>query len=253
MEIKQRTIAEIAETERLLLANADERYPVYYPHALEASLFLSNFVKSVDADRSLFAMFLSQVKKHHTLALFSTVRLHQIQARMNLRQVLEAGASAAFAIANPGPENFVNTDEQGILDPSQKLAKKRYDWFATHYRAGSDAIKNMKATINETTAHANLIYTHNNFRFSENNGSFDAPFFDIEDEHFVKTDLWMIGNIAVGLLDVFYGVNQGQNVIKFVDDFLPRFEKIARDNNALHAEMTATERYKKAQAKILSR
>jgi hypothetical protein len=124
MEIKQCTIAEIAETEHLLLANAHERYPAFYPHALEASLFLSNFVKWVDADRSVFAMFLSQVKKHHTLALFSTVRLHQIQARMNLRQVLEAGASAAFAIANPGPENFVDTDEQGILDPSQKLAKE---------------------------------------------------------------------------------------------------------------------------------
>lgn len=102
-------------------------------------------------------------------------------------------------------------------------------------------------------AHANLVYTHNNFRFNEDDGSFDAPFFDVEDEHFVKTDLWMIGNIAVGLLDVFYGVNQGRNVMKFVDDFLPRFEKIARDNKALHAEMTATERYKKAQAKILSR
>src|SRR5258708_37500537 len=77
MEIKQRTIAEIAETERLLLAYARERYPVYYPQALEASLFLSNFIKSVDPDRSVFVMFLSQLKKHHTLALFSTVRLHQ--------------------------------------------------------------------------------------------------------------------------------------------------------------------------------
>jgi hypothetical protein len=253
MEIKQRTIAEIAETEHLLLATAHERYPVYYPHALEASLCLSNFVKSVDADRSVFAMFQSQVKKRHILALFSTVRLHQIQARMNLRQVLEAGASAAFAIANPGPENFVDIDEQGILDPSQKLAKKRYDWLATHYQAGSDAIKSMKATINETTAHANLVYTHNNFRFNEEDGSFDAPFFDVEDAYCVKTDLWMVGNIAVGLLNLFYGVNQGRNVIKFVDDFLPRFEKIARDNKALHAERTATERYKKAQATILSR
>ncbi len=250
MEIKQRTIAEIAETEQLLLANAHERYPVYYPHALEASLFLSNFVKSVDADRSVFAMFLSQVKKHHTLALFSTVRLHQIQARMNLRQVLEAGASAAFAIANPGPENFVDTDDQGILNPSQKLAKKRYDWLDRHYLAGSDAIKGMKATINETTAHANLVYTQNNFRFNDSGDGFDAPFFDVEDEHFVKTDLWMIGNIAVGLLDLFYGVNQSRDVIKFVDDFRPRFEKIARDNKTLHGEMTATERYKRAQQKL---
>jgi hypothetical protein len=253
MEIKQRTIAEIIETERLLVANAHERYPVYYPHALEASLFLSNFVKSVDADRSVFAMFLSQVKKHHTLALFSTVRLHQIQAKMNLRQVLEAGASAAFAIANPGPENFVDTDDQGILDQSKKLATKRYDWLDKHYPAGSDAIKKAKTTINESTAHANLVFTYNNFRLNEVDGSFDSPFFDVKDEHFVKIDLWMIGNIAVSLLDLFYGVNQSRNVIKLVDDFLPQFDKIARDNKALHIEMTGTERYKRAQQKKESR
>src|SRR5258708_11707385 len=104
MEIKQRTIAEIAETEGLLLAHALERYPVYYAHALEASLFLSNFIKSVDPDRSVFVMFLSQVKKHHTLALFSTVRLHQMQAKMNLRQVLEAGGRSALSTFTPRPQ-----------------------------------------------------------------------------------------------------------------------------------------------------
>src|SRR2546430_9857689 len=57
------------------------------------------------------ASFFAQVKKHHMLALFSTVRLHKVQALMNLRQVLEAGACAAFAIANPDHKHFVDTDE----------------------------------------------------------------------------------------------------------------------------------------------
>ena len=209
MIIKQRTIAEIAESEAMLLATAHERYPVYYPHALELSLFLSNFIKSIDADRAVFGMFLSQVKKHHTLALFSTVRLHKIQAGMNLRQVLEAGACAAFAIANPGHEHFVDTDEQGILDPSQKLAKKRYEWLAEHYPAASATIKSLKDGINQSTAHANLIYASNNFQFNEASRSFDAPFFDIEDEYFLKADLWMTGNVALALMDTFYGVNRG--------------------------------------------
>jgi hypothetical protein len=38
-----------------------------------------------------------------------------VQAMMNLRQVLEAGATAAFAIANPAQEHFAETDEQGLL------------------------------------------------------------------------------------------------------------------------------------------
>lgn len=253
MKIKQTTIAEIAEAEAVLLATAHERYPVYYPHALEASLFLSNCIKSVDVDREVFARFLSQVKKHHTLALFSTVRLHKIQANMNLRQVLEAGACAAFAIANPQHEHFVDTDDQGILNPSQKLAKKRYNWLAKHYSAGSEVIKGLKDTINQSTAHANFAYTSNNFELNERAGAFEAPFFDFEDEYFIKTDLWLTGNVALSLLDTLYGVNQGRDVIKFTDDFKSRLSKLAADGKVLHAEMTATERYKKAQAKILAR
>ena len=48
------------------------------------------------------------------------------------------------------------------------------------------------------------------------------------------------------LLDLFCQVNQGRNVIKLVDDFVPRFEALAEQNAALHAEMTSTERYKRA-------
>jgi len=45
--------------------------------------------------------------------------------------------------------------------------------------------------------------------------------FDIEDAHFLKTDLWMIGNVALTLLHFFYEINEGRNVIKFVDSFWP--------------------------------
>jgi hypothetical protein len=60
------------------------------------------------------------------------------------------------------------------------------------------------------------------------------------------------GQRRARLLDLFFGVNRGRNVVKLVDDFEARFSKLAADNKALHAEMTATERYKKAQAKILA-
>jgi hypothetical protein len=36
---------------------------------------------------------------------------------------------------------------------------------------------------------------------SDGEDAFDAPFFDLEDEHFVKTDLWMIGDVAIGLMN----------------------------------------------------
>ena len=40
---------------------------------------------------------------------------------INLRHVLEAGAAAAYAIANPNIEGFVDVDEFGIMDPSKDL------------------------------------------------------------------------------------------------------------------------------------
>jgi hypothetical protein len=100
MDIKQTTIGDIIESEHLMLSTAPQRYGAYYRIALDLSVILSSAVKSIDCDHAIFARFLSQVAKHHLLAVFSTVRLHHIQAMMNLRQVLEAGACAAFAIAS---------------------------------------------------------------------------------------------------------------------------------------------------------
>ena len=62
------------------------------------------------------------------LAFLSALRLHHVQAMMNLRQVLEAGAAAAYCIANPKVEDFVDIDEFGIMDPSKELTNKRYRW-----------------------------------------------------------------------------------------------------------------------------
>jgi hypothetical protein len=95
-----------------MVLTAPQRYGAYYTLALDVSVFLSLVRKSIDREHAIFVRFFSQVKKHHLLAIFSTVRLHQIQAMMNLRQVLEAGACAAFAIANPDPTHFASTTSE---------------------------------------------------------------------------------------------------------------------------------------------
>src|SRR5262249_12154339 len=126
MVLKQSTVEEIIESERDPVLTADQRYGDYSRHASECSLFLSRCIRSVDRDRMMFARFLSLLKKHHMLALLSALRLHKVQTMMNLRQVLEAGAAAAFAISNPEPENFATTHSQGVIDPSPELTKKRH-------------------------------------------------------------------------------------------------------------------------------
>lgn len=237
----------MAEREKQLVFAAAERYPRYYPHAENATLLFSNFLKSIDRDRFVFAMFLSLAKKHHTLALLSTVRLHRVQAMMDLRQVLEAGASAAFAIANPEQEHFVQTDDLGILEASQKLAKKRHAWLDEHYPGGSKFIKREKEIINPLMAHANLLAAQINFETNHQRGSFEMNFFDAEDAYLVKSDLWLVGNIAIGLLELFYGVNQGPGVIKFADEFESRLSKLSDESETLAEEMKQDERYRQTE------
>ncbi len=249
MEFSQSTLEEIVESERLMFATAEQRYGRYYKHARGCSVFLSLCITGVNHNQMMFARFFAQMKKHHMLALLSTLRLHKVQAMMNLRQVLEAGAAAAFAIANPEQEHFAIADQQGILDPSQELTKKRYAWLNKNYEAKSQWIKEKKEQINLSTAHANIISADKVFRVSDSGDQVNSPFFDIEDEYFVKCDLWLLGCVALTLMDFFYGVNDGRNVIDFLPEFADSIERMATENNALLAEMKSTDRFKRAAEK----
>ena len=241
MDFKQTTIDEIIESEREMVLTGAERYGIYFDNAFQFNALLNAFVKSVDPGRFIFAMFLAQVRKHATLALFSIVRWHHVQTMMNLRQVLEAGACAAYATANSNPVDFADTDEDGFLNASKDLTKKRYDWLDKNYPAGAAAIHNMKKSIN-VASHANIVHAHNTFKFDKNSSRFETPFFDIEDEFHVKGDLWTIGNILMGLMDLFYGVNINRDVIKFTDDFVPELKRLEVVNNKLKTEMMNSKR-----------
>jgi len=247
MDLKQTTIDQILDGEKDLVLKGAERYGEYFVNAVDFNCLLNEFLKSVDPERFIFAAFLSQVRKHYLLALFSVVRLHHTQAMMNMRQVLEAGACAAYAIANIDVSGFADVDDRGIINPSDVLIKKRYKWLEKNYKIGSDAIKNMKDSINNSVAHSNIIYTQKNFKFNATSKNFETPFFDIEDDYHVKTDLWMIGNVIMGLMDLFYGVNNGLNVIKFDDNFISRLKALEIQNEKLKNEIMKSDRYKATQ------
>ena len=188
-DIKHTTLADIIESERAMALGAEARYGDFFGNAAAFMGLLTSFLKSINHDRYIFAMFLAQARKHYTLAILSAVRLHNTQALMDLRQVLEAGACAAYAIANINPADFADVDEQGLLNPSQELTRKRYKWLEKKFPHGSQGIKGMKDAINASASHANIVSAHHNFKVAEDWKRFDTPFFDVEDEYFVKTDL----------------------------------------------------------------
>ena len=126
MDFKQSTIGEILDSEREMVLKGAELYGEFFVNAADFNHLLNEFLKSVDRDLFIFTAFLSQIRKHHTLALFSTVRLHHTQAMMDLRQVLESGTCAAYAMRNPEVDDFAEIDKQGIMNSSDVLTTKRY-------------------------------------------------------------------------------------------------------------------------------
>jgi hypothetical protein len=245
MEFKQSTLEEIVESEHAMLLAAADRYETYYVHARTCSIFLSRCIVEVNADPMIFGRFFSLMKTHHMLALLSTLRLHKVQAMMNLRQVLEAGAAAAFALANPEQSHFAETDKDGLLDPSQELTRKRYKWLQSHYPRRSDWIKARKDQINMATAHANIVSSHGIFRVDDPGQNIQAPFFDIEDEYVVKSDLLLISSVALTLADFLYEANHDRNVIGFCTDFATHVGRLAQQSETLLTEIRATDRFKR--------
>ena len=256
MTYPQSTLEEIVESERSMFLDGGPRYGRHFKHAKDATIYLNVCVVRVAADRSdTFGRFFSLMKKQHTLAFLSALRLHKVQAMLNLRQVLEAGAGAAYAIANPDVRGFADIDPFGIMGPSKKLATNRYRWLDENYPGKSKWIADTKGRINDQTAHANIVSADATFRVGQTTDVVDLPFFDAEDEYFVQADLWMISSVAITLMDLFYDVAEGvaqatgRSVLEFRPAFSNRIAILAAQSNALLDEIRTGDRYKAAMQK----
>lgn len=249
MEFKQNTIGEIIESEKQMLLHGAECFGDYFINASEFNHLLQDFIKSIDdPDKFIFVAFLFQIRKQHTLALFSAVRRHHVQTSMNLRYVIEAGQWAAYAMGNSEKEKFYREDENGIMFVEEKHWQAMYKWLDENFKPKADETKKLKKIISGSDAHSNIVYAFQNFKMGPiDDPGFKTTFFDKEDSYLIKTDLWFVGNTALGLLDLFYGVNQKYKVFQLIDDFDERFKKLVRQNDELKAEMMNTDRFKKTQ------
>jgi len=244
MEIKQDAIGDIIESEKQMILNAEVKYEKFFINASEINnLIINDSIVSVNPDRYFFATFFSQIKKHHTLALFSAVRLHHVQTGMNMRQVLEAGSWAAYAVSNTEEEKFYEKLPDGTMSIPQKLRDEKNEWLEKNFKDSSDHFKNNIKHVGGSTAHSNLVYAQKNFKFDFNNGKFETPFFDYEDDFHIKTDLWWIANVGYSIMDLFYGINTKFNVLKFTDDFIPKILELKRINDQLKLEMMQNPRF----------
>ncbi len=244
MSEKYETIGDVLESEKQMFFEAQKKYGDFFANAFDFNSLLNDFIKKVDPQAWIFIMFLAQIKKFHLLSLFSTVRQHHVQSMLNMRQVLESGVNAAYGLENPNQEDFVVSENGGTLQAPQALQNKRYTWLEDNYPDKSKHIKSMKTSINNSCAHSSMIYAFNNFEMGNaEERVFETSFFDKDDDYLVKTDLWMIGNVAMGLMDLFNGINQKVKYIEFNDDFIPKLLDFEKKNHKLKAEMQKHPRY----------
>lgn len=249
MEFKQDTIGDIIESESQMILHGAECYGDYFINASEFNTLLNGFIKSVDDPAKFIAIaFIFQIRKYHTLALFSAVRRHHIQTSMNLRYVIESAQWVAYAMGNEDQDKFCSKDSNGIISIEDQHEKAMYKWLDDNFKVKADETRRLKKVISGAGAHSNITYAFQNFEMKPfKDAGFKTTFFDPENDYWIKTDLWFVANTALGLLDLFYGVNQKHNVFKFVDDFGPKFKVLVDQNNQLKNEMMQTENYKRSQ------
>lgn len=218
------------------LLDAEQKYGNAFINAYNTTILVSNLMMWPVIDCDLFIRFYSQMKKYHTLSVISTVRMHRIQAKMDLRYFLESTANAAFSLAHTDTQNYFDHQNRRIGD-AQKASVKAYRWLETTYQGHSDFMKDLKATINEQTAHAHVVNSQHNFDLiAGERAEIITSYFDFEDDEVVKLDLWIAAKAGLHAADLILQVQ------KDFGGFLPSSDvanlpRLMVDNDAVLAEL----------------
>jgi hypothetical protein len=241
------TLEGIAAEELRRVEMAEERLGQAFLVSQEATFLLSNFIEGISADREVFIRSFALLKKHHTLAVLSALRGHHDQAVMNLRYVIEAASSAAYALAQPRGE-FVDPDT-GLSIEAQKTRERAYKWVAEAFPSHSADLKGIKDALSQTGAHFNLVNSARIVTEQAENGFRRTEFFDLPDQHLEEVNLWQITGVAIATMHLLDQVATAHGGFTTAATFHDRGNLLTRDWQAMRDRLTATERHQAATAK----
>lgn len=218
------------------LLDAEARYGNAFVNAYNTSMMLSNIVMWPLNACDLFIRFYSQMKKYHALSMLSSVRLHRIQAKMDLRYFLESTVHAAFTLAYTDTKNYFDHENQQAID-SKIASSKAYKWIAETYPGHSKFIKDLKDDINQQTAHAHVVNSAHNFDYTPGK-EIVTSYFDFEDDELAKVDLWICAKAGLTATDLILTVQRA------FGGFIPRSEveelsALMEDNDDVLKEIQA--------------
>jgi hypothetical protein len=245
------TLTDIIIEEHALSLKAGERYGDVFANTLDVFNLIENFfagyIGNYDEGADLFIKFYTALRNFYLLSLFSTVRLHQVQASMDLRQFIESGINAAYSLANPKYKDFAKTDEFGLLKSTKKLKKKRNNWIDKKYSKTSADIKRIKKLV-EFSTHSNLVDTYRNSKHLYRNvgkAKTITSYFDFEDPYFISVGLWQLANTALAVLGLIYEVNRDYKKLLLVEKFTERHANIMIRNQQIKQAVMKTKRFQR--------
>jgi hypothetical protein len=228
-----------------LLEIAKNKYEEFYSNTANLLELLNNFLVKANAEHWIFLLYLSQIRKHAMLAFLSSIRKHHVQTKLNMRIVYEAGFKAAYAVAFHEESKFFKYNDEGLVIEPKHYSKLMYNWLEENYPEGVKPLGNLKSIINESAAHASLVYSYQYTTIDIKNRKSEYTFFDNEDLYLTQADIWEVGNGILGILDLIYGVNEGLDSVFFSEGFLRDIQEHGQVNKRLRIKMMEHERYKK--------
>jgi hypothetical protein len=125
-----------SEEEHARLLAAEDRYGNAFVNAYNVAILLSNLVLWPTRTIDLFFRFYSQVKKYHSLSIVSSVRLHRVQAKMDLRYFLESTVHAGYALAHSQTTAYFDLDRQALGD-AKKATGQAHRWIEQDFPSHS--------------------------------------------------------------------------------------------------------------------
>jgi hypothetical protein len=234
-------IHEVSEIENSLIKTAPLCYGKYFNNAIDLISLTSNFYsKKINPEYWLFVFFTNLLYNSLFLSLLSTLRRHDVQSNMMIRQALEAIALTCYSAYNKDPEKFAHFSADGSLYLDSDDRKKMYDWFKANYEEESSRIKYFKDIINDSTSHANLLITFNNSEIS--NSTIKTSIFDGSNENIgqdiiIKQRLWWIGNISFGTINLFSKIISELNIAELINGLPEIMKRLGEDNKELMEEL----------------
>lgn len=242
--IKDFSILDISEQEHKLVMTAKERYGEVFDILNELIKFLSGFFEIVNVHEAyIFLSYLSLTYNSLWLGLLSAVRFHQVQAAMNMRQALEAGEKAAYALTFSELDRFVMRNNDGTLEERKNLKNCCYKWLREDYPEESQKMKDLKNSISNLFVHANFVMTQSIIDFSDK--EFLLRWFDVENTPLVKASLWFLADITYDLIDLLAKVSSKRKNIKLITDFKTKMLEYNKAIEKIKEELIANPRFSK--------